>query len=229
MYTTFFGPVKPDDTLSFLVACEAGDPGTIYKLLKKRPSLAHYRVKATDIRAAKLGYGEGATGLMLAAERGHRYAVNALLRSNADPNYGETGDPAESLNHPLIRACFNGHSSCVNELLKAGADANAVSAFGTPLELLALRAGAEPSEAYALLFLHSKVPIRLRSRKEMQQQHTTADIQTILRNMVQIQAAMERAGARAKATFQSLSRRRRSSGASSTRRKKKGGVRMTLN
>ena len=197
----------PNDTLSFLVACESGDHRTVARLLKVHPSLVHYRSKATNRRTYKLGYGEGATGLMLAAERGHRITVETLLQHHADPNYGETGNPAESMNHPLIRACFNGHCSCVNALLKAGADANAVSAFGTPLEILALRYRIEAPEAYALLFLHSKRALRLRTHTEMKQQHTDSDIQRIENNFVRMQRAMRRANVHAKATFRNMSRR----------------------
>lgn len=177
MFTKLFR--SPSSLQQFKRACTTDDTRTVARLVKADPSLVHYHDKMNQ------------TGLSLAAERGQRYVVEQLLTYGADPNFSGTGDPADSVYHPLITACFNGHMSCVNALLKAGADPNAVSAFGTPLELLALRYKIESPEAALLLFLHSKEPLRLRSSKDMTRQHSPEDMHTIGRGMAAIHRATQ--------------------------------------
>lgn len=177
-----------------LKACGSGDYKTVVSLFKKDPSLANYHDT----------YGQSA--LSIAAERGHRYIVEYLLQNKVNPNYSGPGDPAKSVYHPLITASFNAHVSCVTALLEAGADANAVSDFGTPLELVCQRLNIERTsfEVGALLFTlfrHSKTPLVYRTDKEMSQQHTPEEIKAIHFGMAQIQKTMKHMCSQMNLTF----------------------------
>ena len=179
----------------FTKACRTGDTHTVARLVKAHPSLVH-----SNITLSTCGVNQ-TTGLCIAAEHGHRYVVDLLLTHRANPNFSGTGDPADSVYHPLITACHNGHLSCVNALLKAGADPNAVSAFGTPLELIALRYEIEPPEAFLLLLLHSKEPLRLRTAEDMKRQHRPEDIRYIRRKMTVFHRTTQHIGTQARKMF----------------------------
>lgn len=174
-----------------LNACGSGDYKTVVSLFKKDPSLANYHDT----------YGQSA--LSIAAECGHRYIVEYLLQNKVNPNYSGPGDPAKSVQHPLITASFNAQESCVTALLEAGADANAVSAFGTPLEMVSQRLKIEPGsyEVCASLFRHSKTPLVYRTDKEMSQQHTPEEIKAIHLGMAQIQKTMKHMCSQMNLTF----------------------------
>jgi hypothetical protein len=179
----------------FFAACYAGNYQTVRKLVLGDRSLLNTKVMSTD-----------ATGLACAAERGHRYVVEFLLEQGASPNYAEKGDPTKSVNHPLIHACFNSHLTTIRALLVGGADVNAVSEFGTPLELMALRYKLEPQGAW-LLFEHARrnnIVLKLRSVAEMRHQHDAKDIEKILAGLKLIQKRTSDTATHAAKTFRGI-------------------------
>lgn len=160
---------------------------------------------------------------MISAERGYQHIVERLLEYGANPNYDGTSDSARSVCHPLIYAIFNGHASCIIALLKAGADPNAISAFGTPLELSALRYNIEMriKDVFYILFQHSKAPLHIRSVDEMKQQHTTDDIKTIMQNFRHMQQRISTVNKIANKTFHCISKRYQKSNNSKVQKPKK--------
>ena len=204
-----------NSSAKFMRACFQGDYSTVRKLVQKNPSLVHY--KAID--------GDGndvLTGVMQAAEHGHRYIVQFLLQKGASPNYTGKGDPTKSTAHPLIYACFNSRLDTVRALLQGGADINAVSAFGTPLELLALRHRIEPPDAWLLFeYAHkNNAPIRLRSVSEMRAQHDGKDIAAIQKGLTVIRDTIRNVAAAAKQTFHSNNQAFKTPSSSKQRKRK---------
>ncbi len=73
------------------------------------------------------GTARSGSPLWVAAEQGHRKAVQLLLSAGADPNVPSL---AESEQSPLAAAAMNGHEGIVRDLLEAGANVNDATQAG---------------------------------------------------------------------------------------------------
>lgn len=153
-------------------------------------------------------YGPGSTGLMIAAERGHLDVVRILLKYGADPNFNGSENSERSTNHPLVYAIFNGQIPCMRELLNAGSDPNAVSAFGTPLELIAIRYDVETRDAFFPLLFYGNKSLILRSTAEMRAQHAVEDIKIIQTNLKKMKKSMKNVYKLSCLTFERTSTRK---------------------
>ena len=207
-------------TTKFMQACFTGDDHTIIQLLQKEPSLVNYHDKL------------GQSGLSVAAEYGHPDCVRTLLSNHANPNYCWSEDPTKNVFHPLITACHNEHVACVMLLLKAGADPNAVSGFGTPLELLALLFPTVNNESIKrqsnvldtclMLFEHSNTPLIIRTPKEMAQQHKPEEIKQIHIGIRKIHEGLKQALGRVRSQMTTVLSRTRSTTKTSRTIRKNG-------
>ena len=194
------------DPFQFISACASGQYRVVANHIRKNPYLITYHA-TEDFHSKKynITIGKGTTGLDAAAEHGHVHIVDLLLEKGACPNFSGKGDPTKSVDHPLIRACFNGHTSCASKLLDYGADPNAISVFGTPLECIAFRYDIENPDSFLLFFSKKlKQPIELRTKDEMKMQHSSSDIKRILNNYKRMYARIEHTFKSATNTFTHL-------------------------
>lgn len=114
---------QQSDARSFFEACRTGNLRRVMQLSKVGIDL--------EIRDAEA---EEETGLILAAEKGHKTVVSFLLSANANPNATSMAIPGGGgRESALYRSCRNGHLIVAKDLIAAGAKVNIRAYTGTPL------------------------------------------------------------------------------------------------